>query len=470
MDLQLTIAPGPRREQVERQLRDAVRAGRLRPGTRLPPTRTLAADLGVSRGVVVEAYEQLVAEGWLVARRGAGTVVAELGGAGPDGAPAARDHDHDDGLPVGSARPTTPAAAYDLRTGRPDLSAFPRTAWHAALGRALRTLPDEALGYGDPRGHLPLRAALAAYLGRARGVIAAPQDVVIAGGVHAGLHLVWPVLRERGARRVAVEDPGWRGQRRSVEHAGLELVPVRVDERGLRTDALAELDVDAVCVSPAHQYPTGVVLAPERRAALIAWAERSGGTIVEDDYDAEYRYDREAVGALQALAPSRVVYAGSASKTLAPALRLGWLAVPPHLTAGVAREAELAARAIPTLDQAAYADLLQRGEVDRHLRRTRRRYRPRRDALVRALGEHLPDRPVTGIAAGLHVVLELPPDADEAATVDAIAASGVLVEGLHENCTAVAPRAPALLLGYAALPEPALARAATLLAARIGSR
>ncbi|HWT93911.1 MAG TPA: PLP-dependent aminotransferase family protein, partial [Solirubrobacteraceae bacterium] len=296
---------------------------------------------------------------------------------------------------------------------------------------------------------------------------AAPDDVVITGGVHAGLHLVWPALRRRGARRVAVEDPGWRGQRRSVEHAGLELVPVPVDERGLRTDTLPDLDVDAVCVSPAHQYPTGVVLAPERRAALIAWADAHDGLIVEDDYDAEYRYDREAVGALQALAPQRVVYAGSASKTLAPALRLGWLAVPPHLTVHVAREAELAARAVPTLDQAAYADLLQRGEVDRHLRRTRRRYRPRRDALVQALATHLPDRPITGIAAGLHVVLELPPDADEAATVDAAAASGVLVEGLRENCLAVAPRPPALLLGYAALSEPALARAAELLAARI---
>jgi GntR family transcriptional regulator/MocR family aminotransferase len=453
MDLHVTLRREPGRslrEQLEAQLREGVRAGRLRPGAALPPSRALARELDVSRGVVVEAYAQLVAEGFLVARRGAGTTVA----AGPGArvpAPAPRTD--------GDVPP-----AYDLRTGRPDLAAFPRAAWQAATARALRSAPDAALGYGDPRGTAALREALSAHLGRARGVVADPALVVVTSGVTQGLGLVWRALAERGVRRVGVEDPGWRTQRRSVLDAGLDAVPIGVDECGLDVAALRASGAQAVALTPAHQFPTGVVLAPERRAALVAWAAETGGVIVEDDYDAEYRYDREPVGALQGLAPEHVVYAGSASKTLAPALRLGWLVLPRALAAGVADQRDRGDHGGPVLGELALADLLGRGVVDRHLRRTRRRYRARRDALLGALARELPAVRPGGVAAGLHLVAWLPPGADEAAVAAEAARRGVAVHALHTDCTAVAPRPGALLLGYALLPEPALDRAAALLA------
>ena len=337
-----------------------------------------------------------------------------------------------------------PVPNFDLRTGRPDLSAFPRTAWHAALGRVLKALPDAELGYGDPRGYGPLREALAEQLGRTRGVLAEPAQIVVCGGLAPGLAVVLRALRRRGARLVAVEDPGWRGQVRAAEQAGLAWAPARVDEQGIVVDELG--DVDAVVVTPAHQFPTGVVLAPERRAQLVAWARERGALIVEDDYDAEYRYDREPVGALQALAPDHVLYAGSASKTLAPALRLGWLVAPAWLAPDLAAEKDRADRGTAVLEQAALADLVARGELDRHLRRTRRRYRARRDALVAALAHHLPAARVGGAAAGLHVVAWLPDGADEARIAAAARERGVAVDraarGQHDRRAASA-RAPA---------------------------
>jgi GntR family transcriptional regulator/MocR family aminotransferase len=455
MELHVTLlrdVPRSLREQLEAQLRDGVRAGRLRPGTVLPPSRALARELGVSRGVVVEAYAQLVAEGFLTARRGAGTAVANRAAATAGPPPAA------------AGPPDPPAPAYDLRTGRPDLAAFPRAAWQAATARALRAVPHAALGYGDPRGAPALRGALAEHLGRARGVVADPDRIVVTAGVTQGLGLVWRALRERGVRRVAVEDPGWRAQRLSVEDAGLEAVPIAVDEHGLDVAALRASGAQAVAVTPAHQFPTGVVLAPERRAALAAWAAESGGVIVEDDYDAEYRYDREPVGALQGLAPEHVVYAGSASKTLAPGLRLGWLVLPAGLAPAVAERRGRADHGGPVLGELALAELLRRGVVDRHLRRTRRRYRARRDALLGALARELPAVRAGGVAAGLHLVAWLPDGVDEAAVASAAAGRGVAVHALHADCTVVAPRPGALLLGYALLPEPALERAASLLA------
>jgi GntR family transcriptional regulator/MocR family aminotransferase len=461
MDLHLTLEPSPggggKREALERQLRDAVRSGRLQPGARLPPTRSLAADLGVSRGVVVEAYEQLVAEGWLVSRRGAGTTVAH------PGSDANFRHAQN------GVRPTTPAGSdleardlpkVDLRTGRPDLAAFPRKAWLSAYARALRSLPDADLGYGDPAGHLSLREALVVQLGRSRGVMAGSDQVVVTGGSAPGLAVA---LRAARARRVAIEDPGWRGQRNAVRQAGAEEVLVPVDAHGLVVDALPD-DVDVVCVTPAHQFPLGVVLAPERRAALVAWARAHDALVIEDDYDAEYRYDRDPVGALQGLAPDRVVYAGSASKTLAPALRLGWLVAPPWFAERLAAEKDRADRGTPTLEQAALADLVARGDLDRHLRRTRLRYRARRDALVAALHEHAPAVRVGGAAAGLHVIAWLPDGVDEAAAAAHARAAGVEVDRLHRHITVGAPRPAALLLGYAAETEQALARAVAAIA------
>jgi len=436
------------RARIEHDLRTSIRAGALAPGTPLPSTRALAADLGVSRGVVVEAYAQLAAEGWLVTRRGAPTRVgSDLSFAHPT-----------TGRTDARSRPPR-TVRYDLRTGRPDLAAFPRAAWARAVAAVVRAAPDAALDYGDPRGAPALREALVAHLGRVRGAVATPQRVVVCAGTAAGLPLVLRALRARGARRVGVEDPGWREQARAVRLAGLEPVPVRVDARGLVVDRLEERALDAVMVTPAHQFPTGVVLAPERRAALVAWARAAPGRlVVEDDYDAEYRYDREPIGALQGLAPDVVAYAGSASKTLAPALRLGWLVLPPDLAAAVAEDN---ARGVPALDQLALAALVERGELTRHLRRTRRTYRARRDALVAALAAHLPAAEVTGVAAGLHVVARVP---DAHALADAARSHGVAVQTLHRHCTASPQHPPALLLGYGALPEPALERAVALLA------
>jgi GntR family transcriptional regulator/MocR family aminotransferase len=437
---------GPLRRRLERELREAVRSGRLAPGAALPSTRVLATQLGVSRGVVVEAYAQLVAEGYLRARQGRSTFVAPHMPAGI--APGA----------AASEPAQAPAPRYDFRYGTPDLSAFPRAAWLASSARSLRALPDARLGYGDGRGAIELREALAAYLGRVRGVVADPALMLSSGGTRHGLGLVWRVLREAGARRVAVEDPGWSAQRETAVGAGLEPVPVAVDERGLRVEDLRALDVDAVVVTPAHECPTGAVLAPERRAALLDWAREHDAIVVEDDYDAEYRYDREPVGALQGMAPEVVVYAGSASKILAPALRLGWLVLPERLASAAASCRRDDDRGGPLPDQLALADLIARGELDRHLRRMRRRYRARRDALAAAVAADLPGAAVEGIAAGLHAVVRLPPGADESATVAAAADRGIALEGLADFfATGISPH-PALVLGYANLSEPAIAR------------
>ncbi len=443
---------GPLRRRLERELREAVQAGRLLPGTALPSTRVLAAQLGVSRGMIVEAYAQLVAEGYLSTRQGAATVVAARALAGLAAQPRAP------GIRAG------PPPRYDFRYGTPDLSAFPRTAWLAAGARALRGLPDARLGYGDPRGEIELREALAAYLGRARGVVADPERLLVTGGTRLGMSLVWSVLRAAGATRVAVENPGWTAQRDTARDAGLEPVPVDVDEQGPCVDELAALGVAAVVVTPAHQCPTGAVLAPERRAALLRWAHDRDALVVEDDYDAEYRYDRDPVGALQGMAPGHVVYAGSASKTLAPALRMGWLLLPPALAIPAADRRCAHDRGEALLTQLTLADLISSGELDRHLRRMRRRYRSRRDALVAAIASALPGARVEGIAAGLHALIRLPAGADEDATVHAAGERGIALDGLAGFAFDGAaggtrqPSPPSLVIGYGNLAEPAIAR------------
>jgi GntR family transcriptional regulator / MocR family aminotransferase len=447
MDLLVKFEPGaPLHRQLERQLRDAIRQGRLRPGVQLPASRALAQDLGVSRGVVVEAYSQLAAEGYLLGRRGADTVVAETS-ASNDRAPA-RQPD------------APPRIAYDLRPGQPDLASFPRQRLLAAITRAVRELPDSALTYGDARGMKELRVAVSDYVGRVRAAVADPDNVVISSGLAHGLTNVWFALRERGAKRVAVEDPGWRLQARTAEHAGLKVVPVPVDARGLVVEELERLDVDAVAVTPAHQFPTGVVMAPERRSALLDWARRRDALILEDDYDAEYRYDREPIAALQGMAPDHVAFCATASKTLAPALRVAWIVLPERLVRDVTRQYVVTWASPSAIQQAAMANFLASGEVDRHMRRTRRVYRRRRDALVSALAEYLPEVRIGGAAAGLHLLAWLPEDADEPAIAGAARRRGVAVHALHRHCTCVAPQPPALILGYGQLNEVALRRAA----------
>jgi GntR family transcriptional regulator/MocR family aminotransferase len=456
-DLELMVrlerrAAGPLRAQLEEQLRAAVRSGRLAAGARLPSTRALARDLDVSRGVVVDAYAQLAAEGYLVARRGAPTRVSET---------AARPTDS--GRPLAEERPPR----FDFRPGGPDVSLFPRQSWATSLRRGLRAAPHARLDYGDPRGAPELRLALTAYLGRVRGVDCDPGCVIVTSGMAQGMALVGRTVLARGGRRVGVEDPGSGPARGQLATTGLEPLAVPVDHDGLRPDALAEADVDVVLVTPAHQFPTGVVLAPERRAALLGWARR-GGLVLEDDYDAEYRYDRPPVGAVQGLAPERVVYAGSVSKTLAPALRLGWLVVPESLVGELAQAKAQDDLGTPVIEQLALADFVERGELDRHLRRTRGAYRRRRDALIAALARHLPTVRVSGIAAGLHLLAHLPAGVDEPAVVEAARARGIGLQGLREH--RLLPGPAALLLGYGRIAEPAIEPGVRELAAAVGWR
>lgn len=452
MDLHLDLADADGRTlraRAEHALREAVRSGRLAPGTKLPATRALAQQLGVSRGVVVEAYAQLAAEGYLDTRRGGGTRVAEH--PVPAEAPEAE-------TPV-TREEAAAAPRHDLRPSLPAVDGFPRQAWLGAISRILRTIPDQRLGYGDRNGEPELRAALASSLARTRGVRATPEEVIVTGGLRDSLPLLWRLLKARGAKRVGVEDPGWWRIARSVTEAGLTPVPIPTDDEGLDPTRLASLKLDAVAVTPAHQFPTGAVLSPARRAALVAWARQRDAVILEDDYDAEFRYDRQPIGSLQGLAPDLVVYGGSCSKTLAPALRLGWLVLPSSLVAQLhADDPSSPAGTPPTIDQLALADLFDRGEVDRHLRRQRIRYRKRRDALLDALAEHLPQVEIRGAAAGLFAVLLLPPQADEDAVVEAAQQHGVALEPLR------AQGRPGLVAGYANLPEAGAPAAAKALA------
>jgi GntR family transcriptional regulator/MocR family aminotransferase len=425
----------PRRAQLEAGLRDSVRSGRLRPGVRLPSSRALGAELGVSRRLVVEAYEQLAAEGYLVSAPGSGTRVARsLAAEVPE--------------PEPTQTVPPPFAGIDLFPGSPDLSLFPRRAWAAALRRALAELPDARLGYGEFAGAPELRDALAEHLGRVRAAAVAPDSILVTAGYQQGLRVFCALLRGRGARRVAVEDPGYPVAGWSIEAEGLEVVPVPVDADGLDVGALAAADPDAVIVTPAHSLPIGAVLAAERRLALVEWARERGALVLEDDYDAELRYDRRGpAGTLQGLAPDVVMLAGSVSKTLAPALRLAWLCLPPDLvTAAVIARASLDGGG-PRFDELALAELIASGAFDRHLRAARAHYREKRAALLAAIAEALPEARVGGIAAGLHILLELPPDVAEAPVVEHLAAAGVAVQGLADF-TRASPRPPALVIGY----------------------
>jgi GntR family transcriptional regulator / MocR family aminotransferase len=463
MDLHLDLAAAPGRSlraRAEHALRDAVRSGRLAPGTRLPATRALATELGVSRGVVVEAYAQLAAEGYLDTRRGGGTRVAAGGGttAGRRAAATAEPR-----VPLHRSRdePEGPFL-YDMRPALPSTDGFPRQAWLQALTRVLRTVPDERLGYGDRRGEPELRRALAGWLARRRGVLADPEQVVITGGLRDALPVVFRMLRALGAERVGVEDPGWWRIGRSAEATGLTAVPVQTDDDGMRPELLRDLDV--VAVTPAHQFPTGAVLSPERRAALVAYARAAGAYLIEDDYDAEFRYDRQPIGSIQGLAPDLTIHAGSASKSLAPALRLGWLVLPSTLTAELQDDDPASpAGTPPTLDQLTLADLIERGEVDRHLRRQRLRYAKRREALLAQLAEQLPRLPVTGAAAGLFAVLNLPIGTNEDAAARRASEEGVACEPLRAHGRS------GLVLGYANLPEPSAPHAVRALVRALDS-
>ncbi|MCG8924000.1 PLP-dependent aminotransferase family protein [Lentzea sp. CC55] len=435
------LLPGhQRRRGVEVELRRAIRDGRLAPGTRLPSSRDLAAQLEVARGTVTSAYTQLVAEGYLTTRRGSGTTVASLGPAGACGVPE----------PPKRWR-------YNLRPGLPALGAFPRAEWVAAHRAALADLPDDDLAYPDPAGFVGLRKEIVDYLARVRAVVT--KDAVITNGAADGLQLTARMLDGS----IAIEEPSHIGGEDLLRSHGLKTVPVPVDDKGLRVDLLSKTDCKAVLVTAAHQFPLGVVLHPERRRALVEWARERDALIIEDDYDAEHRYDRPALSALQALAPEHVVYQGTTSKVLAPALRLGWLVVPERLREDIVNRKRYNDMGTATIPQAAFAHLLRTGGYDRHLRRTRALYRKRRDALLEAVAEHLPAWQPIGVAAGLHVVLRMPDGTDDLALKSRLEERGVHVWALAQYTRT--PMWPGLVLGYASLTPDRLREAVREIAA-----
>ena len=439
VDLHLELDGHRVRAGLEAALREAVQTGRLAPGTRLPSSRTLAADLGIARNTVAEAYAQLGAEGWLTARQGSGTRVASTAVVSPGPGAGIRP-------PLGAR-----TARHDLRPGSPDLSAFPRAGWLSAARKALSGAPSRALGYSDPRGRPELRTVLAAYLGRTRGVRVAPDRIVVCAGFTQGLALLCQVLPDVGVTKIAVEDYGQPHTAEALAASGLTPVMLGVDDGGAVLDKAH--GAQAMLLTPAHQFPLGSVLSPRRRADAARWAAGSGGLIIEDDYDGEFRYDRQPVGALQALAPEHVIYAGTVSKTLAPGLRLGWLVLPARLTEAVASAKARSDAHTSSFEQLTLAEFITSGAYDRHVRRVRLAYRRRRDRLVAALAAYAPGVRVTGIAAGLHAVAELGPGQREEQVVARAAARGVALEGLGGYALREHTRGPALVIGYATPPE-----------------
>lgn len=377
--------------------REAIRSGRLAPGTKLPSSRALADDLGLGRNTVVRAYSELINEGWLTGRHGSGTEVAQRAAE----LPAVRTP------PRPSAE--APQLIHDLRPGWPNLSSFPRQEWARSVKRTVTTAPFEAFGYADPHGHGELRDAIARYLARARGLRARAGNVVVCSGAAEGLRLVAAVLAESGVTTVAVEEFGLQTQRETLEKAGIETVPLPVDEDGAQLSRLDDEPIPgAVLLTPSHQFPLGVALQSDRRAAVVDWARRRGTLIIEDDYDGEFRYDRSPVGALQGLDHDRVIYLGTASKSLAPGLRLGWLVVPDQLVEPVVARKGWAEESTGFVNQLAMTDFVESGAYDRHVRAMRVEYRRRLGRLVEVVGRQAPSAQVTGLAAGLHVVVQEP--------------------------------------------------------------
>ncbi|MBT2207089.1 PLP-dependent aminotransferase family protein [Actinomadura sp. NEAU-AAG7] len=448
LDLHLDVPRGAGAGRaIEIALREAVRSGRLPAGARLPGSRSLAVDLGVSRGTVVQVYGQLIAEGWLTGEPGSGTWVADIQVA--------------DAGPRTEPRVSRPDPEFDLQPGRPDLSSFPRAMWASAVRRAAASAEPAAWDYGEPAGLPVLRSTIARYVARTRGVAADAESVVVTAGFANGLALVGRALRSLGVRCVATEDPGLPQHRWLLRAAGMDVVPLSVGADGADPAGLTE-HVGAALLTPAHQYPRGVVLAPVVRAGFVAWARRRDGFLVEDDYDGEFRYDRQPVGAVQALAPDRVVYAGSASKSLSPGMRLGWLVVPPTLREAVLAAVAETGTAVPAFHQLAFADLVERGDYDRHIRRARLVYRRRRTELAERLAA-----PLDGVAAGLHALMPVGSAEEEGRLVDTGRYAGLHLHGLHTEGYWHKPageRPAGLILGFATPPPHTWKRALEALA------
>ncbi|MFI9586911.1 PLP-dependent aminotransferase family protein [Streptomyces sp. NPDC052236] len=436
-------------DRLAHALRTAIRDGRLTEGATVPPSRALAEELGCSRWVVTQAYGQLIAEGYLCARVGSATRVSWS----PDTAPP---------RPRARRVPAPPPVRYDLAPGLPDLRAFPRRRWADAVRTVTGSAVHYDLGLPDPAGHAVLRTTVAQYLRRSRGADADVASVSVCAGVTDGLVRTCRALRDaEGITDLAVEDPGWGRLRDAATSAGLNVHPVPVDHDGLRVEDLGRTPARAVVVGAAHQFPTGTVLSPARRAQLVRWAREVDGFVIEDDYDAEFRYDHHPVAVMQGMDPSRVFLLGSVSKTLSPALGLGWLVAPAAMTPAL-RAANLVAAAPPVLDQLALATFIDRGWYDAHLRAARRRFRSRRDLLVRTLGAQVPQGRVAGTAAGLHILLHLPDGADTRGAVRAAAAVGLRLVDL-DDYSAKRSAERALVLGYGNINDTEIPPAVALL-------
>ena len=444
LDLRAAITPGARgaRELLLTALRDAVRSGRLAAGTMLPPSRSLATDLGLARNTVAEAYAELVAEGWLASRQGAGTWVVNTSGAQRPARP----------------RGVRVVPTHNLLPGNPDVAEFPRNEWAAATRRALTNAPTEALRMGDPRGRPELRDALADYLARVRGVRTSPESIVICAGVRQAVELMGRVFGNR--RPIAVEAYGLFVFRDALDAMGIATVPIGLDDQGAVVDELDELDVPAVLLTPAHHNPYGMPLHPSRRTAVVEWAQRTDGYVMDDDYDGEFRYDRQPIGALQALSPDRVVYLGSASKSLSPVLRLGWMVLPTDLVEAVIDAEGRSQFYVDGITALTMAEFITSGGYDKHIRRMRLRYRRRRDLVVQALAAA--DVSIRGMDAGLNLTLTLPEGAEQE-VLQRAGEAGVGVSGLaimrHPQAGPEIPRPDGLVVGFGTPAEHAFAAA-----------
>jgi len=432
-------------KQIYDGYRDAILSGRLRPGERLPSSRALAAELRISRLPVVNAFEQLLHEGYIVGRAGSGTYV---NGSIPDElfrveASAGR---------TGASVPPKSPAIGALRVSLPALDRFPLRVWARLTAKHAKNLTVDQMAYGDPAGYAPLRAAIADYVRTARAVQCEADQVLIVSGSQMALQICALALLGRGSA-AAIEEPGYPGAHDALTRTGAKLVPVRVDDEGIDVRALAATGkrVKAVYVTPSHQYPLGVSMSLARRLELLDWARRSGAWIIEDDYDSEYRYASRPLGALQGLdAAARVVYIGTFSKVLFPALRIGYIVVPRELIDSFVRYRESIDLFSPTLQQVALADFLGEGHFGRHLRRMRVVYEKRRDALVRGLREHCDLTPHNS-DAGLHVSAFLPRRVSDRAVVREAARRGIDILPLS-TCYLAEPR-NGLILGFGGTSE-----------------